>query len=311
MIFSDIVQSPTPKISSIVTFSNRFTIKNMTGQFRSDEIAANEGTTLNTTASRIFYCGNATYLCPASAALADLQKATPSTSTSRPRSKSAIIVTVSTLLGGLFVLVCMGLIRRCYRNSHSRKPEPQRQKSVQKWWNKIPLPRYGAAELAGRDRIYTTTELPGDGPRSVYELYAGSIRHDVADGQSDSFRDDQVTKSKHPGSDTIIVTSSTNSEASRALPIREEGDTDESPGESTAMLESTSPSLPEPIQAFDTVTPDARPLSVEGIESCTSAPKVSVPMLSQQELDTLAGAFAPMAPPKPKLSVRRGLWRYG
>lgn len=153
------------------------------------------------------------------------------------------------------------------------------------------------AELAGRDRRYTTTEWPGEGPRSVYELYAGSIRHDVEVEQSESVRDEdcQTTTAENsglPGADPIIATSSTDSEPGRTFPVREEGETDKSvPGECTAMLGSTSPSTPAPPQAFDTVIPNTRPLSVQGSESSASASRVSVPRLSQQELDALAGAL--------------------
>ncbi len=51
------------------------------------------------------------------------------------------------------------------------------------WWNKIPVPRFGAAELFAGNAQYDTAELPGSQKPPVFELPAGSIRKGV-DGKA-------------------------------------------------------------------------------------------------------------------------------
>jgi len=183
----------------------------------------------------------------------------------------------------------------------------RKQPSV-KWWNKLPMPKFGASELPAGSPQYDTVELPGEDENSIYELPAESIRRGIEGNRK--MNEVPEVKECYGGVTEIGVgiqrpndftgNLAGQQRATRDIVAAESETSDEPPArETTAMLPKMSPDLSRSQSTPSNGRRTTPRLPARGTPGGPSI-RASAPQLSQAELKVLAGAVAPPLPSKPK-----------
>jgi hypothetical protein len=322
----------------IVNFSNRFSMTGMSTTVSFDPPVPNNG--VSPPAAREFKCGSD--ICSSEVALAGLNLATPSavpiTSLSMlypglgysggdngALAFNIVAVTLG-ILGVILTGHCIAVLIILRRNAKQQgeKGGVWGKQASLKWWNKIPMPNFGASELSAGPGPYDTVELPGEGG-PVFELSAGSI-HKSSKRSSKRSRTSVLSQK----SNGIIIEENVRPGAQVAtsepanmheISATEAETLDESPaGETTAMLINRSPGLStssnspqrtlhqspaeEPSQA-PAITISAPPIDKARSRELVGffAPRVT----SETEMRVLEGVMAPLPPRRPR---ENGKWVY-
>jgi hypothetical protein len=324
----------------IVNFSNRFSITDMSTILSLNPPVPNNG--FSPPPARKFECGSVVDICSSKVALAGINLTTPS---------AAPIILPSVLYTGLgysgggsgnlafnIVTVILGIFGVIFTGYciaifviHRRKAKQRGQtggklgkQASLKWWNKIPVPNFGASELSAGPGPYDTVELPGEGG-PVFELSAGSI-HKISKRSSKRSRRSVLSQK----SNEIIIEENVRPGAqgatSDAANMHENSATeaeihDESPaGETTAMLTNRSPDLStssnshqQTLHQSPAEEPSQAPaitISAPPIDKARSRELVGFfasRVTSETEMRVLEGVMAPLPPRRPR---ENGRWVY-
>jgi hypothetical protein len=157
-----------------------------------------------------------------------------------------------------------------------------------RWWNALPRPRPGVVELPGARGLYDTAEQPArdQEPEPVYELAVGSVRRGV-EGNGKVSQNIDLEPVVGAGRDSGLN------------------------GETQSLgvyMAETNSSLVMLQQAISSSASD----SIVPTTELSNAPWSYElrPILGENELKALAGAFAPVQRPKRKPSSLIGPWLY-